>query len=305
MKHWRSLLVGLLFAVAITSAAWAQTVATASASEVPGAASSASTSTAVVTSGGVGSGAAASAAPAADSGQPPTPTSGTATGTSTTPGAEPAAGTPAAAQKVDGGTYVVRLHDLEQRIDELKEQIRRSHTRLSLLSDTLLSSGTGGARASIVFENHLTDAFRIEQVMVVLDGAVQANKVDDGSALSALDAIPIYSGTITPGDHVVQVMIKLRGHGYGVFSYAQGYRFEIRDQHSFTLTEGKSMDLKVIAFEKGGVTTPFEERPALRYLENLQSSFKGSAPSETGASQASTSATVKQTGGASGAVGGQ
>jgi len=218
----------------------------------------------------------------------------------------PAAGAAAPeAQKMDGGTYVVRLHDLEQRIDELKEQIRRSHTRLSLLSDTLLSSGTGGARASIIFENHLTDAFRIEQVMVVLDGAVQANKVDDGSALSALDAIPIYSGTITPGDHVVQVLIKLRGHGYGVFSYAQGYRFEIRDQHSFTLTEGKSLDLKVIAFEKGGVTTPFEERPALRYLENLQSSFKGTAASDAAAGDASSSATVKQTGGAVGTAGGK
>ena len=34
---------------------------------------------------------------------------------------------------MDGQTYAVRLRDLEQKVDELKEQIRRSHTRLSLL----------------------------------------------------------------------------------------------------------------------------------------------------------------------------
>src|SRR6187402_2830911 len=38
------------------------------------------------------------------------------------------AATPAATGQIDGATYVVRLRDLEQHIDELKEQIRRSHT---------------------------------------------------------------------------------------------------------------------------------------------------------------------------------
>ena len=40
---------------------------------------------------------------------------------------------------MDGATYSVRLRDLEARVDELKDQIRRSHTRLALLSDTILS----------------------------------------------------------------------------------------------------------------------------------------------------------------------
>ena len=35
---------------------------------------------------------------------------------------------------MDGPTYAVRLRDLEARVDELKDQIRRSHTRLALLS---------------------------------------------------------------------------------------------------------------------------------------------------------------------------
>src|SRR5690348_13559922 len=57
----------------------------------------------------------------------------------TPPAGAKAAGADAAKGKMDGATYAVRLRDLEARVDELKEQIRRSHTRLSLLSDTILS----------------------------------------------------------------------------------------------------------------------------------------------------------------------
>src|ERR1035438_5044879 len=46
---------------------------------------------------------------------------------------------------MNGATYSVRHRDLEQRVDELKDQIRRSHTRLALLSDTIIGGGTAGS----------------------------------------------------------------------------------------------------------------------------------------------------------------
>jgi len=170
------------------------------------------------------------------------------------------------------------LRDLEQKIDELKEQIRRSHTRLSLLSETILSGGTGGARAEITFINDMSSAFHMTQALFVLDGAVQYNKQDETGVLAGQKEIPIFSGSIPPGDHTLQVLVKLRGHGYGVFSYLQGYRFEIRSSHSFTVTEGKTIELKAIAFEKGDVTTPIEQRPAVRYHKNVKTGLQpGSA----------------------------
>src|SRR3954465_7246922 len=36
------------------------------------------------------------------------------------------------------GSYTVRLHDLERRVNELKEQIFRSKARLNLLKETVL-----------------------------------------------------------------------------------------------------------------------------------------------------------------------
>jgi hypothetical protein len=169
------------------------------------------------------------------------------------------------------------LRDLEQRIDELKEQIRRSHTRLSLLSDTILSGGVGGARAEVKFVNDMSSAFKLTRALFVLDGAVQYNKQDDTGALSDQREIPIFSGSIPPGDHNLQVLVGLRGHGYGVFSYLRGYKFEVKGSHSFTITEGKTIELEAIAWEKGGVTTPLEQRPAIRYVEKIKSGLSDSA----------------------------
>lgn len=185
---------------------------------------------------------------------------------------------------MDGPTYAVRLRDLEQRIDELKEQIRRSHTRLSLLSDTILSGGGAGSKASIRFRNEMSNAFRVTRVLAVLDGAVQYNKTDQSGALAEQAQIPIFTGSIPPGDHTLQLLVNLQGNGYGVFSYLRGYRFEVRSSHSFTAAEGKTIQVEAVAYEKGGVTTPLEDRPAVRYIEKVTSGLAdGATPSAAAA----------------------
>ena len=232
----------------------------------------------------------ATAAPAATTTAAPAPApaaTATASGTTAAPAAPPP-GAPAAAATtaVDGSTYVVRLRDLEQRVDELKEQIRRSHTRLSLLSDTILSGGVGGARAEIAFKNELSNAFHLTGATFVLDGSVQYNKQDDTGALAEQKTIPIFSGSIPPGDHTLQVVLKLRGHGYGVFSYLRGYKFNVPATHSFTVTEGKAIKLDAIVWEKGDVTTPLEERPAIRWQQTVSASGDDARPESSSATPA-------------------
>ena len=181
----------------------------------------------------------------------------------------------AVAAAVDGQTYTVRLRELEQRVDELKEQIRRSHTRLSLLSETILSTSVQGSRAEIVFQNDMSSAFRLVRALFVLNGAVQYNKADDSGALGEQTTIPILTGSIPPGDHTMQILLQFQGNGYGVFSYLKGYKFDVRSTHSFRAIEGKTLSLQVIAYEKGGVTTPLEERPAVRFFEKLAAGLTG------------------------------
>jgi hypothetical protein len=109
----------------------------------------------------------------------------------------------------------------------------------------------------------------VTRALFVLDGAVQYNKTDQSGALAEQTEIPIFSGSVPPGDHTLQVLVNLQGNGYGVFSYLRGYRFEVRSSHSFTALEGKTLNLQAVAYEKGGVTTPLEERPAVRYVEKV------------------------------------
>lgn len=68
----------------------------------------------------------------------------------------------------------------------------------------------------------------------------------------------------------MQVILNFQGNGYGVFTYLRGYKFEVKSAHSFTAVEGKTVQLFAIALEKGGVTTPLEQRPGVDWNEKVQ-----------------------------------
>jgi hypothetical protein len=176
----------------------------------------------------------------------------------TTPGSE-----------VDPGTYSVRLRDLEQGVNELKEQIFRSKARLSLLAETVLQGVVGGAQARIVHENHIGDSYRIVKIAYALDGAPILNKADEAGALPNLQQFEVYNGSVVPGEHTLSVELELRGHGHGVFSYLRGYRFKITSNHTFTAAEGKLTSVRAVSYEQGGPTTPFEKRPAVHYAQSV------------------------------------
>ncbi len=215
-------------------------------------------------------------------------TTATTTGAAVPTGTSATDATPSGEAPLDGATYRVRLRDLEQGVDELKEQIRRSHTRLSLLSDTILSGAAGGARAEVEFVNDLSGAWRLVEAVFVLDGAVQYKKTDDSGVLAAQKNIPIFSGSIPTGDHTLQVLLKLRGHGFGVFSYLSGLEATVRHDHSFTVTDGKVFQLRATAWEQGGPTTPVEEQPDIRFNETIRSVSEAPAPGTPAAAPVAT-----------------
>ncbi|HJL16241.1 MAG TPA: hypothetical protein RMH99_11330 [Sandaracinaceae bacterium LLY-WYZ-13_1] len=176
---------------------------------------------------------------------------------------------------MDAGTYAVRLRDLEQRINELKEQIFRSKARLSLLAETVLQGVVAGAQAVIVHENRMSSSYRLVKAVYALDGARIFSKADEEGTLGERRELDIYDGSIVPGEHTLTVNLEYRGHGYGIFSYLKGYRFRVRSNYSFTAPEGKAITIRVVGYEKGGPTAPLEERPAIRYQETIQATRRG------------------------------
>ena len=101
------------------------------------------------------------------------------------------------------------------------------------------------------------------------------------------------------------MLLNFQGNGYGVFTYLRGYKFEVKSSHSFTAVEGKTLTLTATALEKGGVTTPLEQRPAIEWHEKVQALGAGSAPvaAPPGAPPAGASGNVSTTPGGAAASG--
>ena len=68
-----------------------------------------------------------------------------------------------------------------------------------------------------------------------------------------------------PRKHAISVKMQNRGHGYGVFSYLEGYKFRVQSSYTFDAEGGKVTQIKIVGYEKGNITTDLKDRPAVKY----------------------------------------
>jgi hypothetical protein len=156
----------------------------------------------------------------------------------------------------------LRLRRLEQQVQALKERAWRAKARVGMLKEAVLGGGIG-AQATIVHTDKMGSSFRLSRLVYALDGTqVFARAGDDLYRTKTFDVL---TGPIAPGSHTISVLAVYRGHGYGVFNYLNKYTFTVRSSHTFTAAEGKATRIEVVGFERGGVTTPLENRPAIDF----------------------------------------
>jgi hypothetical protein len=192
--------------------------------------------------------------------QAPAPATPPATGAVTPP-----ASAPAAPQTVDEA-FSTRVKTLEEQVVDLKEKIFRTKARLLLLQETVLGGDlSSGARAVIFHRNEMGSQFVLESVAYALDGAPIFTKVDTGGDLDKREEFEIFNGRIVPGNHQIAVRMVYRGHGYGIFSYLEGYKFKLQSNQTFNAEAGKVTSVKVVGYEKGGITADIKDKPAIRY----------------------------------------
>jgi hypothetical protein len=162
--------------------------------------------------------------------------------------------------------YELKLRGLEERVNELKEKIFRTKARILQLQETVVTGSIGaGARAVLLHRNEMGGAFKLNSVQYALDGQPIFKKVDVKGDLDDIEEKEIFSGNIVPGNHNISVQMVFQGQGYGFFSYVKGYKFKVKSSYTFTAEEGKIITVKIVGFERGGITTSLEERPAIRY----------------------------------------
>jgi hypothetical protein len=183
----------------------------------------------------------------------------------------------------DGTGYTVRLRHLERSVSELKEQVFRTKARLQLLKETVLGGVIGASRAVIRHKNEMGATFRLVKVVYALDGVQIFSKADDSGQLSEMKEFDVYNGAIQPGSHTVSVHLIYQGHGFGVFSYLKGYKFNVRSSNTFTAAEGRSTAMTVVGYEKGGALTNMDDKPAVDFRVNVMAGGEGAPAAAEGA----------------------
>jgi hypothetical protein len=175
----------------------------------------------------------------------------------------PSSGAPQTADEA----FELKAKALEEQINDLKEKILRTKSRLLLLQEAMVGGTeiTSGAKAVLLHRNEMGGNFVLESVSYALDGAPIFTKVDVNGDLDKKEEFEIFNGRIVPGQHQINVKMNYRGHGYGVFSYLEGYKFAITGNYTFNAEPGKVTTVKIVGFEAGGFTTDIKDRPKVRY----------------------------------------
>jgi len=162
--------------------------------------------------------------------------------------------------------YNIKLKGLEEKVNELKEKVFKSKARLLLLQETVLTGRISAAKATIVFDNDMSRMFKLESFSLTLDGALIFNKTDQNGDLNRQRIVEVLpKSNLVAGNHNVSIYLIYAGSGGGIFSYLEGYKFKMKSNYTFTTEEGKVTSIKVVAYEKGGITTDLKERPTLRF----------------------------------------
>jgi hypothetical protein len=176
----------------------------------------------------------------------------------------------------------LKVRTLEERVSDLKEKIFRTKARLMNLQEMVIGGDiTTGSKAVLVHRNEMGSSFYLESVAYALDGAPIYTKVDVDGDLEKREEFEIFNGRIVPGNHQISVQLVFRGHGYGLFSYLEGYKFKVQSSYTFNAEPGKVNTIKVVGFEKGGITAELKDRPAVRYdvdIQREENARRGTAP---------------------------
>jgi len=147
--------------------------------------------------------------------------------------------------------YDIKLKNIEERINSLKDKIFRSKERLAVLQESILSGVVAGTGVSIVHKNAIDSLFRLISAVFYLDDRQIFSKNDSADEFE-MPEIKVYEGTVEPGTHNISVFYVFEGKRYGLFSYLSEYTFKINADYTFSVEEGNTVEVVVSPEDKGG-----------------------------------------------------
>ncbi len=108
-----------------------------------------------------------------------------------------------------------------------------------------------------VFRNKVGSWYLLQKVTCYIDGVEAFAKAGD------FKEAELFDGPLPVGEHVFTVVAEYQGEGGALFSYLDGYGFNVKAGSNFNVEAGREAKIEVTAYERRGATTKFEDRLAL------------------------------------------
>jgi hypothetical protein len=167
--------------------------------------------------------------------------------------------------------FAVRLQDLERIIQEQREQERRAEIRAQLLADQAVPDG---AVLEVAVQDLVTSAFVVTGVSVWVDSRLVYLRTAEGGMFLQDRTLTAYTSFVPPGMHTIRVDVSLAGSA-SPLPYLHAYRLHASSECHLVVIDGHRTRVTAEASEQGGLTRPFQQRPAIlwssRYWERTGS----------------------------------
>lgn len=121
-------------------------------------------------------------------------------------------------------------------------------------------SAAGGVRAQIRFRNDVGDAFKLVGAEFLIDGQPIRVTAAAPDALDAVREMPVYTGQLAPGSHVITTRLQYQGRRRGPFSYVEAYRFNVENTGGFVVPAEGQANFTVVTRERRGLNLPADRR---------------------------------------------
>lgn len=157
--------------------------------------------------------------------------------------------------------YDLRVKELETRIDDLKDQVFRSKSRIVLLKETLLGNKLAGSKALIAHKDELGKGFKLKRMTYLLDGNAIRNERDKNGSLSEKKNFNVLDGPLGPGTHNLIVQLEYEGSSA---IWGGGLTAKLERACKFSVEEGMVTVVEVVAFKDGNITNRSDQSSKLR-----------------------------------------
>lgn len=161
------------------------------------------------------------------------------------------------------------LKALQEQLELIKERLVQYRARLLELKDQLALTKMAVINASLKYHDEVGGTFDLVEVHFYLDG-FEIYKAPGADVRKAKE-IPIYQGSLLPGEHLLSAELLYSGKGYGVFSYMKKNVYRVRSRYTFSVDEGEEVELNIVSLDKGSLMGSVGERLKLEYKINKKS----------------------------------